>query len=60
MRILNVLTPYQEHLGYFVVQTMQKIYELHDPNNDIISIYVGQLYKKQITQDLDKYIKEGK
>ena len=57
MRILGILTHFQEEIGIRLVEVRPKIYELRDPNNNIILINVGELDKKHIIKEADKYLR---
>jgi hypothetical protein len=60
MRVLNILTSFQEDRGLRLIEVKPKVYELRNKENETILISVGELDRKFMIKEADEYLRGEK
>ena len=57
MRILGILTSFQEEVGMRLVEVHPKVYELRNPDGNAILINVGEIDRKHIVKEANEFLR---
>jgi hypothetical protein len=60
MRVLGILTTFQEDRGLRLVEVKPKVYELRNTDNETILVSIGELDRKFIIKEANEYLRSAR